>query len=122
MVSKSDQKFRTGRAYRDTCVNIAKARANISMFNLMIRKGLATNDIRQFSLKQAAQQRVSKGPSLRLEKSAMKNKRSDLLAYEKRLKQQRLRLKRRLLSLYDEKDHRKISQVIRKINWCANKL
>ena len=92
------------------------------MFNLMIRKGLATNDIRQFSLKQAAQQRVSKGPSLRLEKSAMKNKRSDLLAYEKRLKQQRLRLKRRLLSLYEEKDHKKISQVIRKINWCANKL
>ena len=45
MVSKSDQKFRLGRAYRDVCMKIAEAQANVIMVNSMIRKRIATNDI-----------------------------------------------------------------------------
>ena len=83
-----------GRAYRELCMNIAEARANITMFNSMIRMKIATNDIRQFSLKQAAQCRVYKGPNLRLEKSAMRNKRKDLIAHVKRMQQEKYRVKK----------------------------
>ena len=122
MVSKSNQKFKMGRAYRELCMNIAEARANITMFNSMIRMKIATNDIRQFSLKQAAQCRVYKGPNLRLEKSAMRNKRKDLIAHVKRMQQEKYRVKKSLISLYNDRDLKKIGQVIRRINHGASNL
>ena len=103
-------------------MKIAETQANILMFNSMIRKNIATNDIKQFSQKQAAQCRVYLKPNPKLERVAMMNKRADLLAHIKRLRQVKDRTKRSLISLYSANDLDRIRRVISKINKNASYL
>ena len=56
-------------------MSLAEAEANITMFNRMIKEQVPTNDVRHFTVKQAAQCRVYKQTSRRLERVAMKFKR-----------------------------------------------
>ena len=103
-------------------MKIAETQANILMFNSMIRKNIATNDIKQFSQKQAAQCRVYLKPNPKLERVAMMNMRADLLAHIKRLRQVKDRTKRSLISLYSANDLVRIRRVISKINKNASYL
>ena len=113
MEGKSPQKFELERAYREVCMKLAETESNIMMFTNMIRKKVATNDVRSFTLKQAAQCRIYKEASLRLEKVAMKIKKVDALAYAKRLNQEKNRIKQSLVIFSND---RKTTRHIRYIN------
>ena len=119
MVRKSHQKYRLEKAYREVSMSIAETEANVYMFNKMIRLCLSTNDIRQFSVNQAAQCRVYKKTNLRIEKVAMKGKRSDALALVKRLRQRKHRVKQSLRSIYKDdptKAAKKIDDINRRVS------
>ena len=103
MVGKTNQNFELGRVYREVCMKLAETESNILMFNSMIRRHVATNDVKQFAIKQAAQCRVYKSISLKLEKVAMKLKRADALAYAKRLRQEKYKIKQNLISTFEDK-------------------
>ena len=97
MVGKSLQKYRLERAYREVSLSLVEVETNIKMFNDLIRKKIPTNDIRHFTLKQAAQCRVYQQPNHKLEMVAMKMKRKDALAHAKRLRQSKKKTKYLLL-------------------------
>ena len=118
MAGQSCQKYKLERAYRETCMTIVTTEANISMFNSMIRRKLATNDVRNFAKKQAAQCRVYKQASHRLEKLAMKLKRMDAIASVKRLRSEKYKIKLSLMSSYSDKE--KAKKVINNINYNAS--
>ena len=84
-------------------MSLAEAEAIITMFNCMIKEQVPTNDVRQFTVKQAAQCRIYKQTNRRLEKVAMKIKRSDALALAKRIRQEKHRYKRSLTSFHHDK-------------------
>ena len=115
MVCKSHQKYGLVRAYREVCMSIAETESNIIMFNKMIRGGVSTNDIRHFSVKQAAQCRIYTKTNLHMEKIAMKHKRKDALAFVKRLRQEKHRTKLSLEMIYED-DRKKVRTIIDRIN------
>ena len=88
------------------------------MFNGMIRRGISTNDIRHFVVKQAAQCRIYKSTNPKLEKVAMRIKRMDALALAKRLRQAKHRCKMSLISAHSDLD--KANRVIDRINRLAS--
>ena len=102
MVGKSLQKYRLERAYREVSISLIEVETNIKLFNDLIRKRIPTNDIRHFTLKQAAQCRVYQQPNHKLEMVAMKMKRKDALAQAKRLRQKKKKTKYLLLGVSAE--------------------
>ena len=92
-------------------MSIEEEESNVALFNDLIRKGLSTNDVQQFALKQAAQCRVKKQISPKLLKVAMKLKRMDALAHVKRLKQEKYRIKKSLLTNDTDKAKKRIDTI-----------
>ena len=95
-------------------MSIVEEESNIALFNEMIRKGLSTNNVRQFALKQAAQCRVKRQTSPKLLKIAMKLKKIDALAHVKRLRQTKHRIKKLLLIGGEDKVRKRIDTINRR--------
>ena len=68
---------------------LAETEANIEMFNVLMKLGLATNDVFNFVNKQTIHKRIEKQPDLKVQKLAMRSKLSDALAYSSRLRRLR---------------------------------
>ena len=115
MVGKPNQKSGAENAYRKISLSVADSETTICMLNKMIRQHVPTNDVMNFSLKQLALRRVHKETNCKIEKVAMKAKRDDALAFVKRLRRERYRLKLEILEFY-EPDTTKANRVIDKIN------
>ena len=69
MGSKSAQKNGAEDAYRKLCLAVADTETNVVMLNKMIRLGICTSDIKNFSLNQASLRRVYKETNARVEKA-----------------------------------------------------
>ena len=81
--------------------NLAVTEANIEMFNILIKKNLATKDVTSFVKKQAIHKRVSSKPDPRVQHIAMRSKLYDACAQARKLRLERDTLKRRLARKYE---------------------
>ena len=82
---------------------LAATEANIMLFNTLLRFGLATNDIKNFTVKQTIHKRVERVPDYKVQKVAMISKLKDALAYAKRLRQSRNTLVKRVRKKFSDK-------------------
>ena len=102
-----DDKTVEGRLWT-TLKALAAEEGNIRLFNTLMNKGLATNDVRNFTNKQLKHRKVIKCADYKTRKSAMKSKLADSLAFVARLRQQRNALKKKVLKKHAEnKSHGK---------------
>ena len=83
-----------------TYYKLAATEANIELFMIMINLGLATNDIKNFVVKQTIHKRVRSKPDLKVQKIAMKSKLSDACSYAKKLRQTKNSLRKKTLQKY----------------------
>ena len=51
---------------KDTCLKIAETEANVSLFQHMVKNKVATNDIRNFVVKQSGMRRTNKKLDMKL--------------------------------------------------------
>ena len=70
-----------------TCRTLAATEANVHLFSILTKIGLATNDVGSFALKQSSHKRVKSQVDMRVVRSAMRSKLVDALSYVKRLRQ-----------------------------------
>ena len=80
------------------CKRLNDTEANIEMFSQMVRCGVATNDIRNFVMRQSEMKKTSKKYDVKLSKSAMRRKLNDACPQVSRLR----RTKNKLRSLLTE--------------------
>ena len=66
----------------------------------LIKHNLATNDVKNFIVKQSIHKRALSEPDLKVQKAAMASKFQDAIAYAHRLRVERESLKRRLAKKY----------------------
>ena len=86
-----------------TLDKIAATEANVELFEKLLKLGLATNDIKNFILKQSAQKRILCKPDFKVLRSAMRSKLSDACAFLKRLRRLRDTLKKRIARKYSSR-------------------
>ena len=79
-----------------TLTKLAVTEAKIDMFNTLIRLGLATNDVKNFVVKQISHKKAGDKPDFKVQKIAMKSKLRDACCFAKKLRQERDVLRRRL--------------------------
>ena len=83
-----------------TLKNLAATEGKIFMFHTLIRRGLATNDVQNFSNKQTIHKKVNVGVDYRVRKAAMQSKLSDALAFASRLRQERNSLRKKVQRIH----------------------
>ena len=81
---------------RNVVLKLAEVDSNTEMFRVMIRDGVATNEVRSFVSKQTAMKRTTNKIDKSLIRSIMRSKLRDSCAYATRLRQRRGRLKEQL--------------------------
>ena len=104
-----------------TFEKLAATEANMEMFNTLIKLNLATNDIRNFVLKQTTHKRTSKTPDLKTQRVAMLSKLKDACCFASRLRQQRDTLKTQLAKKYSSKKalgRRILTGLVKKYRQC----
>ena len=79
-----------------TLKTLAATEGKIYLFHTLKSKGLATNDVRNFSIKQTIHKKVNKGIDSKVRRTAMQSKLADALAYASRLRQQKSSLKKQI--------------------------
>ena len=94
-----DDKSVEGRLWL-TLKRLAAAESNIRLFHTLIKRGLATNDVQNFSKKQAFHKRVNVGIDSRVKKVAMQSKLSDALAFASKLRIEKNNLKKKIQRKY----------------------
>ena len=80
--------------------NLAEAESVAELFKKLIKHDLATNDVKNFVVKQSIHKRILSEPDLKVQKVAMTSKLQDALASARRLRVERDSLKRRLAKKY----------------------
>ena len=104
MVVENNQKSKLELKYWNICVSIVETETNIIMFNRMLRKGLATNDVASFAMKQAARKKVYVEPDKKVIKAAMKSKRADAIAWLKRIRLTKFNTRKQLVETSNNKE------------------
>ena len=107
-----------------TSCKIAETEANIEMFSKMAKNAVATNDVRSFVTKQSDKMRVTKGLNKKVIKSVMKQKLSDACSHVNQLKQQRCKLRKKLMSdgsIEKSEARRMIKKCNEEVAVCKNK-
>ena len=83
-----------------TLRTLADTEGNIKLFNTLKSLGTATNDVRNFVLKQSKHRRVNNCIDAKVMRVAMTSKLKDAYAYAKRLRQDKNIIKSRILKKY----------------------
>ena len=83
-----------------TCRKLTEAEVNGAMFHKMMKSGVATNDVRNFTNKQSKMKRTNQKFDSGLSKHAMKLKFNDACASANRLRQEKKRLKDMLVNKF----------------------
>ena len=78
---------------KKVCERLRVTEVNIGMFSRMVRTDVATNDVRNFVLKQSNMKKASDKFDLKLCKSIMKRKLNDACALASRLRNSKNKLK-----------------------------
>ena len=87
---------RVAEQLKKTMTRLTEAESNKSLFTRMIAKGVATNDVRNFALKQADAKKADKKLNGRLVKCSMKSKLADTCALIKKLRYDKINLTKKL--------------------------
>ena len=88
---------------KETYKRLAETEANIYVFKTLLSLNLATNDITNFVKKQTIHKRVIVRPDLRVQKTAMKSKIADAIAFAGRLRKLRDSLKKKVSRKYADR-------------------
>ena len=87
-----------------TYEKIAVTEANMELFNTLINLGLATNDVKNFIVKQTIHKKAdSISPDLKVQKLAMRSKLRDACAYIRQLRQQRDMLRSKVARKFNDR-------------------
>ena len=100
---------------KSVVLKLAEVDSNTEMFRVMIRDGVATNEVRSFVSKQTAMKRTTNKIDKSLIRSIMRSKLRDSCAYATRLRQRRGRLKEHLYKKYIHRKHQAI-KVLSRLN------
>ena len=98
--SKEDSDKPVEKYLQDICLKLTEVESTINLFAKMVRTGIATNDIRNFVIKQSKMKRISNSLDIKVLRSTMKSKLRDACAFANRLRQQRNRLKKSIMNKY----------------------
>ena len=100
---------------RNVVLKLAEVDSNTEMFRVMIRDGVATNEVRSFVSKQTAMKRTTNVIDKSVVRSIMRSKLRDSCAYATRLRQRRGRLKEQLYKKHIHHKHQAI-KVLSRLN------
>ena len=86
----------------ETLYKLAVTEGNLHLLFTLKKLGLSTNDVTSFVEKQAIHKRILRQTDNKVRKTAMQSKITDALAYAKRLRQEKNKLRQRIFKKYQD--------------------